>query len=223
MNVPAASVILLRPSESGFEVLLLKRNDTLSFAANYWVFPGGKIDAADYVEAGDEMVAAKQCAIRECMEEAEISVNELKYMATWTAPRQAKPRFRTHFYVAVVPSSQTFTVDGSEIVEGVWLTLEQAAEKALQGAFLMMPPTVVSLVELSQYNSESALADFLQHRPYFDYEPKMIRSGEGACVLYRGDSGWETEDINKQDQLHRLCQQGRGYHYWNNIVDLSSI
>lgn len=44
---PAATVILLRPSGGGLEVLLLRRHRRSSFAADAWVFPGGVVDAAD--------------------------------------------------------------------------------------------------------------------------------------------------------------------------------
>ncbi|RST50431.1 MBL fold metallo-hydrolase [Variovorax sp. DXTD-1] len=43
----AATVLLLRDSEAGIEVLMTRRSDTASFAPGAYVFPGGQIDAAD--------------------------------------------------------------------------------------------------------------------------------------------------------------------------------
>ena len=40
----AATAVLLRDTEQGLEVLLLRRNAKLAFAAGAWVFPGGAID-----------------------------------------------------------------------------------------------------------------------------------------------------------------------------------
>jgi recombination protein RecT len=44
---PAATVLLLRDSVNGIEVLMTRRSSTASFAPGAYVFPGGGIDAAD--------------------------------------------------------------------------------------------------------------------------------------------------------------------------------
>lgn len=47
----AATVLLLRDSEAGIEVLMTRRSVTASFAPGAYVFPGGQIDAADEAAA----------------------------------------------------------------------------------------------------------------------------------------------------------------------------
>jgi len=44
---PAATVLLLRDSPHGLEVLMTRRSQSASFAANAYVFPGGGVDALD--------------------------------------------------------------------------------------------------------------------------------------------------------------------------------
>ncbi len=44
---PAATVLLMRDTPEGPEVLMTRRSDTASFAPGAYVFPGGGIDAAD--------------------------------------------------------------------------------------------------------------------------------------------------------------------------------
>jgi glyoxylase-like metal-dependent hydrolase (beta-lactamase superfamily II)/8-oxo-dGTP pyrophosphatase MutT (NUDIX family) len=44
---PAATVLLLRDSENGIEVLMTRRSMTASFAPGAYVFPGGGVDALD--------------------------------------------------------------------------------------------------------------------------------------------------------------------------------
>lgn len=44
---PAATVVLLRDTAGGPEVLLLRRHRRSGFAADAWVFPGGVVDARD--------------------------------------------------------------------------------------------------------------------------------------------------------------------------------
>src|SRR5215471_2067301 len=57
----AASVILLRRAEPGFEVFLLRRHKGASFMASAFVFPGGG------AEPGED---ARTAAVRELFEEA---------------------------------------------------------------------------------------------------------------------------------------------------------
>lgn len=63
---PAATVMLLRDTADGIEVFMLRRTAAAVFAGGMYVFPGGKVDAADG-EGDDAFVVA---AIRECYEEA---------------------------------------------------------------------------------------------------------------------------------------------------------
>jgi recombination protein RecT len=44
---PAATVLLMRDTPDGPQVLMTRRSATASFAPNAYVFPGGGIDAAD--------------------------------------------------------------------------------------------------------------------------------------------------------------------------------
>ncbi|MDP9933100.1 MBL fold metallo-hydrolase [Variovorax paradoxus] len=53
----AATVLLLRDSEAGVEVLMTRRSDTASFAPGAYVFPGGHIDEAD--EAAKRIAARR--------------------------------------------------------------------------------------------------------------------------------------------------------------------
>ncbi|GLH97435.1 NUDIX hydrolase [Phytohabitans aurantiacus] len=43
----AATVVLLRPADSGFEVYLLRRAASMAFASGMYAFPGGSVDPAD--------------------------------------------------------------------------------------------------------------------------------------------------------------------------------
>ena len=63
---PAATVMLLRDSNDGIEVFMLRRTTTAAFASGMYVFPGSKVDETDG-EGDDGYVIA---AIRECYEEA---------------------------------------------------------------------------------------------------------------------------------------------------------
>ena len=75
---PAATVLLLRDTVDGVEVLMTRRSGTASFAPGAYVFPGGGIDAADAqahrhstrrVGQSDERLTQAIAAIRESFEE----------------------------------------------------------------------------------------------------------------------------------------------------------
>lgn len=59
---PAAGVILARDSETGPEVLLVRRRADVGFAAGAYVFPGGTLDAADADSAWDDWLVPPAAA-----------------------------------------------------------------------------------------------------------------------------------------------------------------
>ena len=75
---PAATVMVLRDGEQGVELLMLRRSSKASFFPHAWVFPGGRVDAADAEVAVRGQVdgvpsaenAFAVAAIRETFEEA---------------------------------------------------------------------------------------------------------------------------------------------------------
>ncbi|MGD2043711.1 MAG: NUDIX domain-containing protein, partial [Acidimicrobiia bacterium] len=70
---PAATVVLLRPAEQGFEVLMVHRN-AKGFFGSFVVFPGGRVEDLDIPEGltADDDLSHRRAAIRELAEEAGI-------------------------------------------------------------------------------------------------------------------------------------------------------
>ena len=83
--IPASTVIPIRDSAQGVEVLMIKRNTKLSFAEGMWVFPGGKVEEEDRSNALTEHDSAKTAACRECLEESGLTIAEkdLTYYSHW--------------------------------------------------------------------------------------------------------------------------------------------
>jgi 8-oxo-dGTP pyrophosphatase MutT (NUDIX family) len=65
----AATVLVLRDSSAGPEVLMVRRHDAASFMGGAYVFPGGALDDAD-LEVQGEALAFHVAAARELFEEA---------------------------------------------------------------------------------------------------------------------------------------------------------
>ena len=167
--LPAATVVLLRDAEDGIEVLLLRRNSKLRFAAGAWVFPGGKVDQDDSPHhAADAQETARHAAVREAAEEAQVQldVSQLVVISHWTTPLISPRRFATWFFVATVESGQPIVVDGSEILEHRWLTPRQALEAYQSDQMPMIVPTYVTLQELLTFNDgEQTLAHYRGKEP----------------------------------------------------------
>lgn len=81
--VPAATVVIFRrPTASGpLEVLMVQRAKEMRFAGGAAVFPGGRVDPADYELArrllpdeAQEIAAARVAAIRETLEETGLMI-----------------------------------------------------------------------------------------------------------------------------------------------------
>jgi 8-oxo-dGTP pyrophosphatase MutT (NUDIX family) len=62
----AATVVLLRQSAGGPQVLLTKRAAGLAFMASVWVFPGGRMEQSDFRPEMMNRVASLDLADREC-------------------------------------------------------------------------------------------------------------------------------------------------------------
>jgi glyoxylase-like metal-dependent hydrolase (beta-lactamase superfamily II)/8-oxo-dGTP pyrophosphatase MutT (NUDIX family) len=76
--LPAATVLLLRDTPEGIEVLMTRRSAGASFAPGAYVFPGGRIEEADAVAQAvarrrptqsDLQLTQSVAAVRECFEE----------------------------------------------------------------------------------------------------------------------------------------------------------
>lgn len=78
--IPAATVVIIRESESGPpQLLMVERAKAMAFAGGALVFPGGRIDPGDHMlaatlpDAPDD-AAARIAAIRETIEEAGLAI-----------------------------------------------------------------------------------------------------------------------------------------------------
>jgi ADP-ribose pyrophosphatase YjhB (NUDIX family) len=172
-----------------------------------WVFPGGKVDAADYPPDGDPYVAALNAAIRETREEVGVSVSsdQLIYQSHWTTPEGAKRRFATWFFLTILRDDQDIVVDGGEIAAHRWVRPEEAfAELADEThPFRLMPPTYISMVEIADCVDCLEASARIGSREAFVFAPRMVLVDDGICFLYDGDAGYEGEELDIGGPRHR--------------------
>ncbi|MGE3536502.1 MAG: NUDIX domain-containing protein [Candidatus Tectimicrobiota bacterium] len=214
--VPAATVILLRAADTGLETLLLRRNAALAFHGGAWVFPGGRIDAADCVPEAptDTVAAARRAAVREAYEEAGVVLRpeDLVLLSHWTTPVGRPKRFATWFFVASA-GTETVRIDGGEIHDHQWMQPEQALGAQRAGDIELPPPTFVTLVQLAAYRSLQDALERIAAQPPTTFVPRPATVPEGSCTLYAGDAGYDTSDALCPGPRHRLWMLKSGWRY----------
>ena len=183
----AASVILLRDSERGPEVLLVQRNPKQRFMGGAWVFPGGSTHAED----GDELGTAR----RELEEEAGIGLPanaELVRYSRWITPAQVKVRFDTHFFVARAPGDARERVDGFECVGARWIRPQDALDAGERDELMLVFPTIKHLEQLAEHGSVAEALEVARRRKVMPVEPRVLVDGGVAQVLLPGEPGYDA-------------------------------
>ncbi len=183
----SASLILLRDSPKGPEVLLVQRNPEQKFMGGAWVFPGGATHADD----ADE----RTTALRELEEEAGIALtagSELVRYSRWITPAEVSRRFDTHFFVAQAPDGAQVRVDGAECVGARWIRPQEALEAGARDELLLVFPTIKHLEQLAEHACVAAVLDTARARKVQPVQPRVLVEGGVAQVLLPGESGYDA-------------------------------
>ncbi len=253
----AATIALLRDGADGLEVYLLRRVESMAFAAKMHVFPGGRVDPADathhtdwygpdpqewagILTADPGLARGLVCAaVRETFEEAGVllagrSLDEvvdvsapvweserlallahreslssllersglgvradlLRPWAHWITPEVEPRRYDTRFFVAGLPASQSTRDVGGEADATMWLTPAEAVRLHERGELEMLPPTITTLRELSEYSTVAAVMAAAKARDIAPILPRVVFSGgddgdESVSLVMPHEEGYE--------------------------------
>lgn len=235
----AATVVLLRDSDTGPEVLLLERPTAGSFGGA-WVFPGGRVDPEDRVDTASEADAARLAGVRETAEETGLSLHPdaLVPLSCWIPPENIPRRYQTWFFAAAAPEG-TIRLNPGELLNYLWLTPEDALERHRNGLMQLVTPTWVTLFNLcggGDDGARGALARIADTEPETfrtrrldGYEPVTVFAWEGDAEydgagpgdLGSGDLGSGSTASGVQvsggtalcPSRHRLVMDGTHWHY----------
>jgi 8-oxo-dGTP pyrophosphatase MutT (NUDIX family) len=182
----AASILILRDSAAGPEVLLVQRNPEQRFMGGAWVFPGGAVHAEDADHAA--------AAVRELEEEAGIALpedTEVVPWSRWITPEEVRVRFDTWFFVAAAPPGGEPTVDGSECVDFRWLRPTAALEAFARDELMLVFPTIKHLEALELAESVADALEKARSREVVPVQPRvLVRAGKAEIVL-PGEKGYD--------------------------------
>lgn len=182
----AASLILLRDSAGGPQVLLVERNPEQRFMGGVWVFPGGAVHADDGNHA--------RAAARELEEEAGIALPEdaeLVPYSRWITPAEVKVRFDTWFFAARAPDGARAIPDGAECVDARWLRPRDALAARERDELLLVFPTIKHLERLAGFDSVADLLDDARCRTVEPVQPRVVVRRGTAEVLLPGQPGYD--------------------------------
>ena len=185
----AASLILLRDSPEGAEVLLVQRNPEQRFMGGAWVFPGGAVhDGEDADHAAT--------AVRELEEEAGIRLPEdaeLVPFSRWITPEGelVSIRFDTWFYATRAPDGAQARPDGGECVDARWLTPAGALEAHARDELALVFPTIKHLELLSEMHTVDATLAAARERRIEPVLPKVAMHDGAPHIVLPGEPGYD--------------------------------
>lgn len=212
--LPAATLVVVRDGAPGLEVLLLERMPREEGKSSPWVFPGGRVEEGDR-EGEDPVAHARRAAVRETHEEAglDLAGAELDLISRWITPKLGTRRFDTWFFLTHLEHAAEVRVDGSEIRSHRWLRPATALEAFHAGELRLAPPTFVTVTWLSQHEAAAPARRALADAPLVTFRPYIRPVPGGACILYPGDDGYESGDIEGPGARHRLWTTPEGWRY----------
>jgi 8-oxo-dGTP pyrophosphatase MutT (NUDIX family) len=218
--IPAASVVIVRESGSGFEILLLRRSAEASYLGGAWVFPGGCVEETDHKGEGGlySIGFAFHAAVRETEEECGVvlSTERLTPMSLWVTPQGFPKRFSTYFFLAVDKGSQV-QVDGREIDHFMWMTPFDALMAQKTGEMFFAPPNYITLIHLAAHKTMQSVVDHYKSASLIGYRPRLENSPGGMYSLYEEDEDYEKDNDRNKGIRHRLWVRESGWVYERNF------
>jgi 8-oxo-dGTP pyrophosphatase MutT (NUDIX family) len=216
----AATVVPLRNSAEGIELLLLRRNPELRFLGGAWVFPGGRIDAQDFSSSERSeaalIQAARRAAVRETLEEAGINILErdLAHFSRWIPPTKVVvKRFETWFFAVALEGEMEVVVDGEEIDSFAWFTPQRALAAQHAGDIVLAPPTYITIQQMSVFPDTGAALAELEAREVDVFSGRIVKCEQGAIFLYAGDVAYEDGELEQEGPRHRISLLPDGWRY----------
>ncbi len=181
----AASVIVLRDSPDGPEVLLVQRNPAQKFMGGAWVFPGGAVHEEDG--------SPEEAGRRELDEEATLALADASGFvpfSRWITPEEAKIRFDTFFFVTEAPDGADPRCDGDECVDLRWLRPSDALAAYRQGELSLVFPTIKHLEQLAEFESVEHALESARARDVRPVMPKIVLEEDSAQIILPGEPGY---------------------------------
>lgn len=229
---PAATVVVLREADSPpFEILMVKRHDTVAFMAGAYVFPGGRVDNADTAAAAsladafltesrfpdltaEQEVAFRIAAVRELSEEAHVTVDmrDIIPFAHWVTPEVETRRYDARFFLVRMPDGQEPRHDERETTDLVWVTPLDAIQRCESNVIMLPPPTWTTLKRLARFHSAEEAFAWARTKPIVRVQPGFINEAGVTMLTLPGDPLYPAiPDWEVPEDTRFVFQEGEGW------------
>jgi len=130
-------------------------------------------------------------------EQWRLSLSALDSWSHWITPVLMKRRFDTRFFIAEMPAGQFCRPDARETVQGLWLSPREGLVGNMSGNIPLSPPTLVTLHELSKYQTLKDLQIEAANRSWGQtIQPRLVPLPEGAVIVEPWDPMYHQKVIN---------------------------
>lgn len=120
-------------------------------------------------------------------------LDRIAYFAHWITPLNAPKRYDTRFFIALAPEHQRPLHDAMETTDSTWIRPQDAIQANQTGTFQLAPPTIYTLMQLSEFDSARAALDWaIAHRPP-TILPHMQQRGDDIFLLLPGDPDYPAD------------------------------
>jgi len=116
----------------------------------------------------------------------------LRVWAHWITPEFEPRRFDTRFFVAAVPDGQRTRDVGGEADQVVWMPVAEAVARYEQGTLPMLPPTALTLRELSSYRDVPSVLE--TEHAVEPLMPRAVVEGDEVRLVLDGPRGERPAD-----------------------------
>jgi 8-oxo-dGTP pyrophosphatase MutT (NUDIX family) len=150
-------------------------------------------DAADNViadttdddwEADRAALEARQVSFTEVLDRRGLVLRTdlLGVWSGWLTPVFEPRRYRTWFFVAHLPEGQRTRDVSTESVDVTWVPARQAVDDVEQQRIFMLPPTILTCLEVGQYDDPGAVLEAARGRTVEMYMPQVVETADGGTL-----------------------------------------
>lgn len=127
-------------------------------------------------------------------EDLEIATDMMVHYAHWITPVGVPKRFDTHFLMVDAPEDQIGAADGSESVDGLWISPAQAIADGNSGKRTLVPATRMNLSKITPFATVAEAMAATRASNVVTVLPQVERRPDGRMVRIPAEAGYGVSE-----------------------------